>query len=187
MVDVNIIQNKLTSLKKKAVNYLYGQWTVRDNITKKDIIEFDTILSYSFESNSDLPSYPIQNGSFSNYNKITNPDKAKIKMAVSGGRKFLNKQLVALEKYNSSLGLVDLIIPFKDFIGYNLHNLSHGISEGEATSMLIVEFELTEIRQVPVYFKQTKPNNKPTEQTGKSNPQEVKKESFLHGVFNKIK
>lgn len=186
-MDVNIIQNKLTSLKRSVNNYLYGQWTVRDNSTKKDIIEFDTILSYTFESSSDLPSYPLQNGSFSNYNKIINPDRAKIKMAVSGNKTFISKQLKTLESYNNSILLVDLIIPFRDFIGYNLCNLSHGISEGEATSMLIVEFELIEIRQVNVYFKQTQPNNKSTEQTGKANPQEVKNQSLLNGSWNKVK
>lgn len=179
----NWVNDKVKKLKRKANDFLTGQWTVRTNEGKKDICEFDTILGYDFKSSSELPSYPIQQGSFENYNKIQNPNKANITLAISGNKTELRKNLLKLEFFNEETDLVDLILPFKSFIGYNLCNLSHSLKEGEAMSMLAVNFDLVEIRQATISFKKTKANYKGTTNTGKTNPQQPN-QSLLKGLFS---
>lgn len=179
----NWVNDKVKKLKRKVNNFLTGDWTVRTNLGKKDICEFDTLLSYDYQSSSDLPSYPIQQGSFENYNKIQNPNKANVSLAISGNKTEIRKNLIKLESFNESVDLVDLILPFKSFIGYNLCNLSHSLHEGEGISMLVVNFDLFEIRQAEIKFKKTKANYKGTQNTGKTNPQQPN-QSLLKGLFS---
>lgn len=179
----NWVNDKVKKLKKKANNFITGQWTIRTHEGKRDICDFDTILGYDFKSSSELPSYPIQQGSFENYNKIQNPNKANITLAISGNKSQIRENLLKLEFFNESVDLVDLILPFKAFIGYNLCNLSHSLHEGEAMSMLVVNFDLVEIRQSTISFKKTKANYKGTTNTGKTNPQKPN-QSLLKGLFS---
>lgn len=173
----------MDKLKRKINNAISGQWTVRDNRTKKDICTFDTLLSYDFKADSNLPTYPIQSGSFENYNKTFNPNVAKVSLAISGSKKDIHKELIKIEDYNETTRLVDLILPYRYFIGYNLHNLSHYKSEGDAVGMLVVSFDLVEIRQVVVNFAYTTSDNKTTKNNGKVNTQQGKSTSILKKVF----
>ncbi|MBS4773135.1 MAG: hypothetical protein KHX55_02530 [Proteobacteria bacterium] len=128
-------------------NWLRGEWTVRDSQTRKKICEFDTFISYSARKTSSVPSNQIEQGSFAAYNKINNPAEFSVTLAKSGSSTVLNSVLVALNDYSESTKLVDLVLPFRTYKNLNVVSVSHGISEGAAVNLLVVELTLKEIKQ----------------------------------------
>lgn len=129
------------------VNWLRGEWTVRDSRTRKNICEFDTFIGYSGSKTSSVPTNQIEQGSFAAYNKVNNPAEFSVTLAKSGSSTVLNSVLVALNGYAESTALVDLVLPFRTYKNLNVISVSHGISEGQAVNLLAVELRLKEIKQ----------------------------------------
>ena len=128
-------------------NWLRGEWAVRDSQTRQAICEFDTFISYSASKSSSVPTNQIEQGSFAAYNKINNPAEFSVTLAKSGSSTVLNNVLVALNQKAESTDLVDLVLPFRTYKNLNVISVSHGISEGQAVNLLVVELKLKEIKQ----------------------------------------
>lgn len=128
-------------------NWLRGEWTVRDSSSRKTICEFDTFIGYSASKNSSVPTNQIEQGSFAAYNKVNNPAEFSVTLAKSGSSTVLNTVLAALNDYAETTALVDLVLPFRTYKNLNVTSVSHGISEGQAVNLLVVELKLKEIKQ----------------------------------------
>lgn len=128
-------------------NWIRGEWTVHDSRTRKNICDFDTFIGYSASKSSSVPTNQIEQGSFAAYNKINNPAEFSVTLAKSGSSTLLNSVLVALNDYSESTKLVDLVLPFRTYKNLNVISVSHGISEGQAVNLLVVELKLKEIKQ----------------------------------------
>lgn len=128
-------------------NWIRGEWTVRDSRTRKNICDFDTFIGYSASKSSSVPTNQIEQGSFAAYNKINNPAEFSVTLAKSGSSTVLNGVLVALNQKAESTELVDLVLPFRTYKNLNVISVSHGISEGQAVNLLVVELKLKEIKQ----------------------------------------
>lgn len=128
-------------------NWLRGEWTVRDSRTRKKICEFDTFIGYSASKTASVPTNQIEQGSFAAYNKVNNPAEFSVTLAKSGSSTVLNSVLVALNRYAESTALIDLVLPFRTYKNLNVISVNHGISEGQAVNLLVVELKLKEIKQ----------------------------------------
>lgn len=128
-------------------NWLRGEWTVRDSQTRKNICDFDTFIGYAASKSSSVPTNNIEQGSFAAYNKINNPAEFSVTLAKAGSSTVLNSVLVALNQKAESTDLVDLVLPFRTYKKLNVISVSHGISEGQAVNLLVVELKLKEIKQ----------------------------------------
>ena len=128
-------------------NWIRGEWTVRNSSTRKAIVEFDTFIGYSASKSSSVPTNQIEQGSFAAYNKTNNPSEFSVTLAKSGSSTVLSNFLTSLETYNDSTDLVDIVLPFRVYRNVNITGLSHGILEGQAVNLLVVELRLKEIKQ----------------------------------------
>lgn len=128
-------------------NLIRGEWTVVDGKTRQKVCDFDTFIGYSASKTSSVPTNQIEQGSFAAYNKINNPAEFSVTLAKSGSSTVLNNVLVALSQKAESTELVDLVLPFRTYKNLNIISVSHGISEGQAVNLLVVELKLKEIKQ----------------------------------------
>lgn len=137
-------------------NWIRGEWTVRDSRTRKNICDFDTFIGYSASKSSSVPTNQIEQGSFAAYNKINNPAEFSVTLAKSGSSTVLNGVLIALNQKAESTDLVDLVLPFRTYKNLNVISVSHGISEGQAVNLLVVELRLKEIKQTRRQYESVK-------------------------------
>lgn len=186
-INLNYVTDKIKDLKRSINSAIYGKWDIVDNESKETICSYDTFFGFEFSSSSTLPSYPIQNGSFRNYNKVNNPNNLRVSIAVSGNKSVLKTAIELLSKYNEGTQLVDVVTPFKTFISYNLTNMNYELKSGEAVSRLTIEFDIYEIRQSTVAFSNvSSPNFSNNVNGGKVQGQEIQNQSLIKNIFNKL-
>lgn len=135
---------------------LRGQWTIWDHETQKQICAFDTFIGYQYREGSEVPAQNIEKGSFAQYNKINNPAEAGVRLAKSGYPGELETFLNYLQMYKRSTKLVDVVLPYEVLLSYNITDISHGKSEGDSTSLLIVDLSLKEIREEEGAYAETR-------------------------------
>lgn len=175
-------------------NWLRGEWTVRDSQTRQTICDFDTFIGYSASKSSSVPTNNIEQGSFAAYNKINNPAEFSVTLAKSGSSTVLNNVLVALNQKAESTELVDLVLPFRVYKNLNIISVSHGISEGAAVNLLVVELKLKEIKQTARQYESVKMSASNVRNAGDADTvnkgrQQAKQPdaSFMVQIENKIK
>ncbi len=175
-------------------NWLRGEWTVRDSQTHQTICDFDTFIGYSASKSSSVPTNNIEQGSFAAYNKINNPAEFSVTLAKSGSSTVLNNVLVALNQKAESTELVDLVLPFRVYKNLNIISVSHGISEGAAVNLLVVELKLKEIKQTARQYESVKMSASNVRNAGDADTvnkarQQAKQPdaSFMVQIENKIK
>lgn len=174
-------------------NWIRGEWTVRNSSTRKAIVEFDTFIGYSASKSSSVPTNQIEQGSFAAYNKTNNPSEFSVTLAKSGSSTVLSNFLTSLETYNDSTDLVDIVLPFRVYRNVNITGLSHGILEGQAVNLLVVELRLKEIKQTvrryeSVAMPASKVQNAGDADTVNKGRQQAKQPdaSVLKGLENKL-
>lgn len=153
MEIIDIPFSRRFSLSNITNKYIQGEWSVIDSQTQQKICEFDTFIGYNATDSSSVPINQIEEGSFAAYNKINKAKEFTVTLAKSGRSGLLRSVLNVLEEYKSSTNLVDLVLPYRTYIGLNIEDLGHGISEGAAVNLLVVELKLKEIRQVSAVYK----------------------------------
>lgn len=133
-------------------NALFGSWNIYDHKTDNQITSFDTFLGYTYQNNASIPSHPIESGSFSTYNKVLDPARITVVLAKSGFPAEVRYTLEDLERYAQSTDTIDIVLPFRSYLNYNISGISHSIQEGDAVSRLIVELTLTEIKETSLSY-----------------------------------
>lgn len=146
------IQQKKTSLGDILNSIIPGnkfisRWAVIDAKTKNDICSFDSFKEYDVRDTSSIPTVPIEEGGFANYNKINNAKEFTVSLIKSGSSLALNEMVDKLESYKSSTNLVNIILPFRTYLNCNIRDMSHSIKSGGAVNTLIVELKLLEINE----------------------------------------
>lgn len=106
----------------------------------------------------------------------------------------LNNVLVALNQKAESTELVDLVLPFRVYKNLNIISVSHGISEGAAVNLLVVELKLKEIKQTARQYESVKMSASNVRNAGDADTvnkarQQAKQPdaSFMVQIENKIK
>lgn len=133
-------------------NVLFGSWNIYDHKTDDEITSFDTFIGYTFQNSASIPSHPIESGSFSTYNKIIDPNKITVTLAKSGFPAEIRYTLEDLERYAQSTRTIDIVLPFRSYLNYNISGISHSIEESDAVSILVVQLTLTEIRETSLSY-----------------------------------
>ena len=140
-----------TAINRKIANleipFLSYGLKIKDAKTNDNIAVFDSFLGYDYLGENKTVERPVENGSFSSYNKITMPYQINVRLSKMGYPIELRELVDTLEKYKNSTNLVNIILPYKSYINVSLNKLSHGIKEGGAISMLICELGFSEIRK----------------------------------------
>jgi hypothetical protein len=143
-----------------AVNAIPGlRWTIVDADKSgvsfgSKIASFDSILSFTYTSQNDVLEYNIEKGQFATYNKQSKPAVLRAKL-VKGGLTlpFLKKQFVdKLEEYKNFAKLVDFVTPFSSFDSYTIYGMSISNDNENNPSMLIVDLELKQVREIETLF-----------------------------------
>lgn len=181
--NITDIVNKLPFVNK----YVIGSWTILDHETQRELCTFDTFLGYDSNKDNQVMNYPIEEGSFASYNKIVNPTRITVYLARSGYPLQLKTTLQVLEEYADSTKKVDVILPFKSFVGYNIEKISHSMQSGDAGDQLIVSLPMVEIKEVSITYKTVKlspkkvksPSLSDTVKTGKKQTEDQSKNKSL--------
>ena len=154
------------------------------------IVRFDTFLGYDYSDDVSIMNHPIESGSFANYNKVVDPATLNVIFAKSGFPFEIREAIEIIEKYKNSTDLVNVVTPYKTYVGYNIKNLHYAIRENSSINLLVVDISLEEIKEVELGYKNVGYNAKnvsngdyaDTKDTGKKTTKEVNSSALAKGI-----
>ena len=187
-ISVNSIAvGVLGSLEGMAWDWLEEKliWEIRsveDGLESMFEISVDSVVRSGYSSSSEVPSYPITEGSFVSYNKVRTPDVYDLTLIKTGTPQERSVFIEWLKRNREQPTLFNIVSPETVFESVTLKefNIVREASDGSAT-MIIADCVFEEVRKLPVkYYDSTtgkantanaqNPQDLPTKQAGYRSP-----------------
>lgn len=150
-------------------NAIFGKWSVTesakgknsivddfswDNIEQKAlgtdaIATFDAFMSFDFSKENQITEYPVEGGGFVSAMKVQKPSEYEV-ILVKNGMNFnaaMGQFLVDLNRFRDGIELVDVITPFKTYVGCNVYATKYSHLRDKYNNMLVVTLKIKEIQE----------------------------------------
>lgn len=114
-------------------------------------------LSFDFLKETRISDFPVERGSFANYNKVEMPANPVVSLALSGSESDRADFLNAIDAACKSTELYTVITPEVTYYNYSLERYTYTRKSSKGMTLLVVEISLKEIRQVSASYSQTGP------------------------------
>lgn len=120
------------------------------------LIQADSVVSLDFKGISKVSEVPLQSGSFAAYNKVQMPDLETLRLVKTGTDSARNQFLLAIDAAKKSTDLYSIVTPEKTYIDATIEEYSYKRTAQDGVSMLIVDINFKQIRQVRPAFSTVK-------------------------------
>jgi hypothetical protein len=111
-------------------------------------VAFYAMMEMSLTSASQLPTEPIEKGSFANYNRIIEPFESTCRLALEGTDSAIQSALQALEELKKGQKKLEFIMPFETYENLMLESYDYRRDSHSGWNVLTVDTRLKEIREV---------------------------------------
>jgi hypothetical protein len=128
--------------------------------TGNKVFVVDSFLDMKYSHDSKVSDFPVELGAFTSYNKVLEPAKAKVRLAV-GGQSAMNNFMIALEDEVAAPNLYNIFTQEKIYFGMTLEKVSYPREQAKGANMIVADLELVEIRQVAPSYAVIKAPQKP--------------------------
>lgn len=106
----------------------------------------DSVMELGYKNEWNVPSYPVENGGFTNYNKVNNPYEVTLRMTKGGSTSDRSDFLESIEKIAGSLNLYEVRTPEKTYGNANVIRFEYSRIGAKGAFFLEVDVVLREIR-----------------------------------------
>lgn len=137
-------------------NNLFGtKWAITDASGNLALVP-DSFVNFEYKNERKIPNYPVEGGSFSNYNKVAMPFDCRCVVTCSGnGSMSKQRFLAAIQNYLDSLILLTISTPDASYPNLNLVHVDYRREARQGVTLLLVQLWFQEIR---IAQKSTAPN-----------------------------
>ena len=122
-------------------------WGVFDQDTFAKIFDVDSMVDLKFSDTSKVASFPIEQGGFVSYDKVLEPFKPKIRLAV-GGQKRIAKFMNKLSSELRSVHLYSISTPEHRYENVTLENYEYVRETDKGKNLLVADLTFRQIIQV---------------------------------------
>lgn len=129
----------------------WSRWTLADK-SGKPVVEFTTFISLDAQHEGRVVTNPVEEGSFSSYNKTQNPFTGKVTLGRQGTPSELQTTIDALKKLKEGTTLFSLVTPEYEYKNLTLESFSYTRKREDGVNVLYVELSLVEVREVTVQY-----------------------------------
>lgn len=131
--------------------YRVQQWMIADE-RGNSILPIKSILSLSVTSGGSVVADAIEEGSFTSYNKTTEPLELNMEIGFEGEDWELNHALTSLTELKDSVATFSIITPYHEYENMTLENYDYEMKTENGLGALIANCTFKEIREVkPAY------------------------------------
>lgn len=113
----------------------------------QQVLLFETFLGIRFRNGSRISSFPVEQGSFSSFNKVDTPFDAMLRFALSGDTVSRGTLLNTLEALKGSVDLFSVVTPEIVYPSANVVAYSYERNSRSGPSQLIVYLYVEEVRE----------------------------------------
>jgi len=126
---------------------LFGtKWGIVDK-NGSTVIVPDSFVDFEYREERKIPNYPIEQGSFQSYNKVSLPFDCRVTVSCSGNGK-MSKQafLTAVQALLNSLDLVSVVTPNITYDNCNLVHVDYRREARQGATLLLAQLWFQEVR-----------------------------------------
>jgi len=150
-------------------------------------------FSFDFVKETRISNFPLEEGSFANYNKVETPASPLVTLILDGSEDDRTRFLEAIDAACVSTDLYSVVTPEITYANYSVSRYSYQRRATKGATLLMVEVALEEIRQVSAAFTTAAtpivspqdPASTPQTSNGITQPS-TPGTSTLKSVFNKL-
>lgn len=171
------------------IRQLFGnQWGIVNEFGIP-ILLADTVESVRYENRSQVAQAPVERGSFASYNKVQDPYRATVVMALGSGSVAKRAAFIAqLETLSKSTLKFNVITP--EYVHRNavIVGYDYARTPQEGARMIVARIELEEIRESKATERvvETKnPDDSPEQETGEVQPKDAN-QSVLSKIYEGV-
>jgi len=169
-VTLTVLGNAVTGL----FNFLFPgpQWGVFKPGVAEPAVVVDSVVAIDIAADASASTYPIQTGSFTNYNKVRNPDAFRVELSRDANEQGRAEFLAWLEANASDTTLFDIVVPEKAWPNSTLiaYRVSRRASMGAAR--IVADCVFQQVRELPAQYSSSEvpdPNNQSPAPTARVN------------------
>ncbi len=131
------------------------RWGIFD-LQGNQLVFPDSVIDFGFRNAYSLPTFPVQDGSFANYNKVSTPVDIVVRMSIGGSEAQRTEFIETLDRLAATTDLYRVLTPEKVYDGYNIERVEV-IRRGTQGAFYIegADVYLKEIRQITPRYENT--------------------------------
>lgn len=134
-------------LRNRQAEITPSKWLIQDS-TGRALLEPDSVIGFDYRGESKISTFPVENGGFASYNKITSPFDVRIAMTCSGhGPMKRDAFLAKLTELKDALTLLTITTPDAVYKSLNLVQFDYRRTSRSGVSLLSVDAGFTEVRE----------------------------------------
>lgn len=114
--------------------------------TNTPVIVPTSFVSFDYDKEYNISNYPVEQGSFSSYNKVTMPYYVNVRMCAAESAANRSDFLNTLDQIANSTDLYDVITPEKIYLNASITKYDYSRSASGGAGMIIADIKLIEIR-----------------------------------------
>jgi hypothetical protein len=132
------------------------------------VFDYDSFIDLSPKYKTKISTFPVEGGSFADYNKVQEPFKIVVRLAV-GGSDRMSDLLTELDNEMQGVNLYNIVTPMRVYLNMTLESFDYKQTAFVGRGMLLVSLSFIEVRQVNTgkYTTVQVPANAATQVTGK--------------------
>lgn len=153
-VSRNVLSNNAISLGGAAlINGVFGKvWGVFNEFGIP-IVLADSFGGMTYDAGSSISKYPVEQGSFSSYNKVNNPSMATVTFHKgSGGVTGRSLFLTQLETLLKSTISFHIVTPEYVYLTYQIIGINHARTAQDGATLLTVNLDLEEVLEAKIEY-----------------------------------
>lgn len=125
-------------------------WALKKN--GADLLSITSFLSASITSGGSVVSAPVEEGSFTSYNKTADPLAVKIEAAFQGTKAELQTILGSLESLKESTDTFSIVTPYAEYENMTLASYQFESRTENGVGVLFVTMDTEEVKEVSAAY-----------------------------------
>lgn len=112
----------------------------------KEVLKADTVVALDFKQDYAVADFPVEQGGFQSYDKVTLPFGVRVRFSRGGSEKDRQAFLATVATIAASLTLYDVVTPEVTYYDCNIAHYDYRRTAREGVGLLIVDLWLVQIR-----------------------------------------
>jgi hypothetical protein len=133
------------------LNSLKPSWGIYSNDGKTKVIKPDTFLSIDYNTESNLPMFPLEKGAFDTYNKVATPYTATVRVSkgstlgFGGATSDLKGFLDTLESIQGDTNLYAIVTPDATYLDANMKGYTYKREMNNGAVMILANLNFVQV------------------------------------------
>lgn len=124
-----------------------NQWAIYEAGTSTLALDPDSVISLDVRGDSNVSTFPVEQGAFADYNKVQRPLELRLKLACSNHTMSRGDFLTQLDEMKNAPTLYDISTPDVVYHSFTLSHYDYARTSRNGVSMVVADCWFVEVRQ----------------------------------------